>query len=122
MTHLDPEPTTDDLEVASFDEPRIARLRDRVGAREVAIGVGVGIVVTGLLVAASRRGHRAPTILGTVARSLVREVGMRVLLGAATAAGARIAEAAVPMVVAAISARRARRTRGPVRRTRGAET
>ncbi len=77
--------------------------------RRVAIGVSVLIGVGALMwmTSASRRRQPRPrTVAGAVAQSLAREIVGRVLVGAAATAGARLAEAAIPMVIAEISARR----------------
>jgi hypothetical protein len=93
-----------------------------VTPRRVAIGVSVAVGVTALLLVASRRGRRRRprSIAGAVAQSLLREAVGRAVLGAAATAGARIAEAAVPMLVAAISARQVKRPRR-ARKSRAAE-
>ncbi len=77
--------------------------------RRVAIGVSVVLGVGALMwmvSASSRRRPRSRSVAGVVAQSLVREIVGRALLGAAATAGARLAEAAIPMVIAEISARR----------------
>jgi hypothetical protein len=91
----------------------VAAVEHAITPRRVVIGVSVAVGVSAvLLFALSRRGRRRPrTLAGTIARSLAREVVGRIVLGAATTAGARIAEAAVPMLVAAIANRQTKRSR-----------
>lgn len=75
--------------------------------RRVAIGVSVVLGMGALMWMSSRRSRpRRRTVAGAVAQSLAREIVGRVLLGAAATAGARLAEAAIPIVIAEISARR----------------
>jgi hypothetical protein len=79
--------------------------------KRIAIGVGVAVGVTLLVVAITRRARRPrrrSSTLSLVARSLVREVAGRMVLGAAATIGARLAEAAVPLIAAQIVARTAR--------------
>ena len=82
--------------------------------RHVAIGASVVLGVGAFLFATSsmrRRPRKGRTVGGAIARSLAREIVSRMLLGAAATIGARLAEAAVPMLVASISARQERRSR-----------
>ncbi|MBN8611970.1 MAG: hypothetical protein J0L92_15360 [Deltaproteobacteria bacterium] len=79
--------------------------------KRIAIGVGVAVGVTLLVVAVTRRARRPrrrQSTFSLVARSLVREAAGRMMLGAAATIGARLAEAAVPMIAAAIVERTAR--------------
>lgn len=85
----------------------VERVESVLEPRHVAIGAGVvaGLAAVWMLTRTRRpRRYRAPSIGGTIARSIVREALGRLVLGAATTAGARLAEAAVPMLVASLSA------------------
>jgi len=94
----------------------VATLETTLTPRHVAIGASVVLGIGAFLFVTSsmRRRSRKPSSVGRViARSLARELVSRVLLGAAATVGARLAEAAVPMLVASISARRERSSRSP---------
>ncbi len=81
---------------------------------QVAIGVGVALGASLLAVAAVRRGsgpRRRAAIEGRIGRSLLRELATRVALGAAATIGAQLAEAARPMLAAAIAERAAPKRR-----------
>jgi hypothetical protein len=88
--------------------------------KRIAIGVGVAVGVTLLAVAVTRRARRPrrpPSTLSLIARSLVREAAGRMVLGAAATIGARLAEAAVPMLAAAIVERASSETPKRSRKT-----
>jgi hypothetical protein len=78
-----------------------------------AIAAGLGAVLLFAVVRAARpRRRRRPTLLGTVTRSIAREAAGRMVLGAATTVGARLAETVlVPALVASVSARAATQQR-----------
>ncbi len=96
---------------ATTVEAALAPTRIVLGAT---LAVGLGALFLFAVVRRSRRPRRPRTLVGTVARSVAREVAGRLMLGAATAAGAHLAETVlVPLLVASISTRSARAARAP---------
>lgn len=97
----------------------VTSVHSALSSRRVLVGVAVAIGAGLFFFAVTRRRgapRRPRTLAGAVAHSLFREVASRVVLGAAAAVGARLAEAAVPMIVASISARQEVSARRPSRR------
>lgn len=88
----------------------VESMTTELSPKRIAIGVGVAVGVSLLVVAVvrrARRPRRPRSTLSLIARSLVREAAGRMVLGAAATIGARLAEAAVPMLAAAIVERAA---------------
>lgn len=98
----------------------IDRVESVLEPKHLAIGAGVIAGLAALVVLSRRRGVRrsGPASIGsTIARSIVREALGRMVLGAAATAGARLAEAAVPLLVASLSTHQ---VGSPTRRRRAA--